>query len=247
MRYIYNTTGTYSMMRFLKLSANADVPVQHLQCNRHDEFHALTHQQKSCYDVLSRTSNTYYTVDEEVKASVSAVAACLPDRVLHTRRLNCKQFVPAVVAGAAHSQEGAPPKRARQGEPGEAAAAAPSEPTPKELALSQELAEERETSANLAEHLEAVTDERDAMSARMQEMTPCMDMFLKGTEQIRAEREQIRAERDVYKVAAMHLLDNEKSAAGIVMLHGISCEVLAQMRTLLGPGGYVGAQRERLR
>ena len=80
MRYVYNTTGPYSMARFFRLPANAEDmrTMKHLRCNFPAEADGLTTLQRRFFDVISYESLSYMTSAHEILVSVGEGDAVLP-------------------------------------------------------------------------------------------------------------------------------------------------------------------------
>ena len=93
MRYIWNTTGPLAMQRFLRLPANRtwSADISYTQCSTSEEGDDNSARDLQRYDVVSCTSNTYYTKAHRVVVGVTDLAAPLPPRVAPLR---CKRKSP---------------------------------------------------------------------------------------------------------------------------------------------------------
>lgn len=80
MRYVFETTGPYSMNRFLKLRSNATTlkSVGFLECNYFKDADALSNVQKRVYDVISYQSQSYFTKEHSIRVPVGRGDAVLP-------------------------------------------------------------------------------------------------------------------------------------------------------------------------
>jgi len=98
MRYIYNTTGPYSMTRFLRLPANKDayanIVFLNLSSPIQDAGQGLSAAQKRLYDALSYQSISYFTKKQTVSAVVSDHSVELPSPP-KKKRLRVKSNVSA--------------------------------------------------------------------------------------------------------------------------------------------------------
>ena len=80
MRYIYNTTGPYSMRRFLLLPENASLRDRMLlvKMNWFKDAPLLTAADRPQFDVLTTESNSYFTDQHEIRVPVGTVNVDLP-------------------------------------------------------------------------------------------------------------------------------------------------------------------------
>ena len=79
-RYVFNTTGPYSMNRFLKLLHNATT-LQNLRWLECKETEVLIENRKRLYDVISFISQSYFTKEHSFHVPVGrgdAVLFALP-------------------------------------------------------------------------------------------------------------------------------------------------------------------------
>ena len=90
MRYIYNTTGPVAMQRFLRLPANQtwSADISYVQGSTSEEGDDNSARDLQRYDVVSCTSNTYFTKEHRIVVGVTALAAPLPPRAAPLR---CKR------------------------------------------------------------------------------------------------------------------------------------------------------------
>ena len=90
MRYVYNTTGPVAMQRFLRLPANQtwSADISYVQGSTSEEGDDNSARDLQRYDVVSCTSNTYFTKEHRIVVGVTALAAPLPPRVAPLR---CKR------------------------------------------------------------------------------------------------------------------------------------------------------------
>ena len=90
MRYIYNTTGPVAMQRFLRLPANQtwSADISYVQGHTSEEGDDNSARDLQRYDVVSCTSNTYFTKEHRIVVGVTALAAPLPPRAAPLR---CKR------------------------------------------------------------------------------------------------------------------------------------------------------------
>ena len=88
MRYIWHTTGPYAMQRFLRLPANSEwgTTVSYVLCSAAEEGDNATTRDLQKYDVVSPTSNTYFTSKHRIKVAVAAENVPLPERCVPRRR-----------------------------------------------------------------------------------------------------------------------------------------------------------------
>ena len=88
MRYIWHTTGPYAMQRFLRLPANSEwgTTVSYVLCSAAEEGDNATARDLQKYDVVSPTSNTYFTSKHRIKVAVAAENVPLPERCVPRRR-----------------------------------------------------------------------------------------------------------------------------------------------------------------
>ena len=80
MRYVFQTTGPYSMNRFLKLKSNATTlrNLTWLDCNHFKDADSLTANRKRLYDVISFRSQSYFTQEHSIHVAVGHGDAVLP-------------------------------------------------------------------------------------------------------------------------------------------------------------------------
>ena len=80
MRYVFQTTGPYSMNRFLKLKSNATTlrNLTWLDCNHFKDADSLTANRKRMYDVISFRSQSYFTQEHSIHVAVGHGDAVLP-------------------------------------------------------------------------------------------------------------------------------------------------------------------------
>ena len=83
MRFIYHTTGPTLLNAFIK-SKLRDAEVFPIQSNRAGTYDDLTKSELKRFDVLTRTSNTYYTNELEISVPVCEESVQLPDRLKRT-------------------------------------------------------------------------------------------------------------------------------------------------------------------
>ena len=78
MRYVFNTTGPYSMRRFLKLPSNVTMlqNVKYLECNWFKDV--ICENRKRLYDVISLQSQSYFTKEHSIHVPVGPGNAVLP-------------------------------------------------------------------------------------------------------------------------------------------------------------------------
>ena len=90
MRYVYNTTGPVAMQRFLRLPANQtwSADISYVQGSTSEEGDDNSARDLQRYDVVSCTSNTYFTKEHRIVVGVTALAAPLPPRAAPLR---CKR------------------------------------------------------------------------------------------------------------------------------------------------------------
>ena len=94
MRYVFQTTGPYSMNRFLKLpwlSAKIE-KMKILECSHFNETDSLTAEQKRFFDVLSYRSQSYFTKEHEIRVPVGCGTKQLPT-LPTTKRMRTKMCV----------------------------------------------------------------------------------------------------------------------------------------------------------
>ena len=82
MRYVWNTTGPIGMQRFLRLPANQEwaADITFVQGSTSEEGDEKTARDLQKYDVVSYTSNSYYTKKHRVVVGATAHAVPLPER-----------------------------------------------------------------------------------------------------------------------------------------------------------------------
>ena len=92
MRYVFNTTGPYSMNRFLKLPPNATTlkSVGFLECIYFKDADTSSNAQKRLYDVISYQSQSYFTKEQSIHVPVGRGDATLPWSTPTGRRLRWK-------------------------------------------------------------------------------------------------------------------------------------------------------------
>ena len=92
-RYIWNTTGPIALQRFLRLPANQEwsADMSYVQCSTSEEGDDNSARDLHRYDVVSRTSNTYFTKAHRISVGVTACTAPLPPR---DAPLRCKRKLP---------------------------------------------------------------------------------------------------------------------------------------------------------
>ena len=80
MRYVFNTTGPYSMNRFLKLPSNATAlrNLRWLECNHFKETELVIDNRKRLYDVISFISQSYFSKEHSIHVPVGRGDAVLP-------------------------------------------------------------------------------------------------------------------------------------------------------------------------
>ena len=117
MRYIYHTTGPRGMEHFIKLPANkeyAQTKISHIQCNRFCDYENLTQAQKQEYDVLTRTSNSYFTSEFRISKPVAdKVTHVLPFPITHSKRIREKTSMHGAIVGGLTMATDLPSKRPR--------------------------------------------------------------------------------------------------------------------------------------
>jgi len=96
MRYIYNTTGPYSMQRFLRLPANKALyaSVTFLHLNRPDQAQSLNATQSRQYDAISYHSVSYLTKAHSQSVRVVKQSVPLPDTPALLARKRLRQKTP---------------------------------------------------------------------------------------------------------------------------------------------------------
>ena len=126
MRYVFNTTGPYSMNRFLKLRSNAATlqNLRWLECNHFEECEVLIENRKRLYDVISFISQSYFSKEHSIHAPVGRGDAVLP-ALPTAKRLRVKSAIRRVSVSndskgdatvlvthgtEAHSQDASPPQ-----------------------------------------------------------------------------------------------------------------------------------------
>ena len=105
-RYVLHTTGTSAMNRFLKLPANKKhmACVKLLSCNYFHHKSALSEAQERQFDVLTHTSNAYFTTEDSITVAVGPGDLVLPSPPPSQMRLRGKQAAKAASAAAAPLQ-----------------------------------------------------------------------------------------------------------------------------------------------
>ena len=94
MRYVFHTTGPYSMNRFLKLPdiSKRIKNMKTLECNHFKETKTMTAKQKRFFDVISYQSQSYFTDEHEIRVQVGAGTKQLPP-IPTSKRMRTKSCV----------------------------------------------------------------------------------------------------------------------------------------------------------
>ena len=122
MRYVYNTSGPYSMARFLRLPANALIlqGMRYCSCNHFKDAATLAASERRMLDVITNESNRYFSKGHRIHVGVGDGTAPLPELPVTVRmhvksrarrmacvsaRLPAKAGEEPTVPPTAHSQE----------------------------------------------------------------------------------------------------------------------------------------------